>query len=407
LITPDSHRGKNIINFIVAMILCIFIVIISILTYYKSMGKEVDKMEISNVLSLKNIVDTAKEFSGKIEQHIISYSKTDILKFAVYKNNIIKFTNEKIIALNYDGSILWTINVNLKNPISRTNGKELMVADAGGKVVYVIRDRQIKTTINTDDEIIWADINNQGDIVAIQKAKGYSCRVVVYDRLGIEMYRRNVADDIFISAKICDDNKTMFIAGINTKNHELMPALDILDKYGESIFNQRNIQLKPSQAIIIAGVLKNNTAVVAGEKQIIYINTKGDVLWNQDFARIYSCHVSSNYTAVASGGSEIEQLGDKKSKIQVFNINGKEIASFVINEKIKNISIISDTIVLAADDRLLLYDLKGKETGVYVSPYDIRNIEFLNNSQAVLITNSDIRIINLSSIKGDKNVELN
>lgn len=407
LTIPGSINGKSILNLIVTLILCIFIVIISILTYYKSMGKEVDKMEIRNVFSVKNIVNTAKEASNKVEQHIISYSKTDVLKFVVYKNSIIKLTSEKIIALNYDGSILWTINVNLKNPISRTNGKELMIADAGAKIVYVIKDRHIKNTITTDDEIIWADINNQGDIVVVQKARGYSCRVVLYDRLGIEVYRRNVADDIFISAKLSDDNKTLFLAGINTKNHELMPALDVLDKYGERINNHGNIELKPSQAVFVAGILKNNSAVIAGERQIICINTKAEKIWSQDFERIYSCYAGNNFAAVATSGNEIEQLGDNNSKIKVFNLNGKELVSFVINEKIKNISIISDIILLASDNKLWLYDLNGKKIGGYVCAYDIKKIELLNNSQAVLITNADVRIINLLSIKGDDYVEFN
>jgi hypothetical protein len=216
---------------IVAFLL-LFLVMVGIAAamYLKSQGLEIKNISVMEFLS--DIASTNDNKVIKGNDYVVNYDAKEHPTFGIYKDLVIKCTRDYLTALNKKGEEQWKIPVLLNKPLIKTAGQDLLVADIGGRDVYVIKGRNIKWEIKTDDNIINADISESGHVTVVQEQKGYKAKVITYDSNGMDIFTRNIVESFVVSAMVSPSGKQVLINGLDVSGVNATTTFEFTDILG-------------------------------------------------------------------------------------------------------------------------------------------------------------------------------
>jgi hypothetical protein len=180
-------RKSSIIMFLLLFFAIIFA---AFFVYAKSQNIDLKKLSIKELIDNKLLFGIGQPQIKKYGE--IKYDTKEYNVFSVYKELIIKCTRNKIQAIDKNGDEVWTIPVSMNAPIIKTSENELLVADIGGRDIYVIAGKEVKWNTKTDNNIINADISKTGYVTVVKEEKRTRGAVTVYNLQGNEFFTKGI-----------------------------------------------------------------------------------------------------------------------------------------------------------------------------------------------------------------------
>lgn len=386
----DDKPGSK-VSIIMFFLLVFAVIIVAFLVYLKS-----NDMDFENINIKEFVIETFYEEKGtktdNRELLELSYDGKSHPAFCVYKGLIVKSTKDYIKAINKKGEEVWVKSVSLNSPLIKTNGSELLIADLGGRSIYIFKGKDIKWEERTDYDIVNAHISREGYVTVVQKVHGYRNRVKVYDPYGVEMFYRNIAENFVLSAGVSPLGEQVVINSINTSGISVKSKLEFIKVLDENPFAA---VLKEDMILPLVQYLDDDSLLAASGSCLFYFDRDRTEVWVKQFKKVYSSSIClGKYIAAAveseNGGGF---YGGEKVKVQIYNTKGKQIAGYPIRDKVRNIRSYSNIIAVNTGREVHFIDIKGRLISKAGSKVDILDVYFINKLEAVLVTKNTVKVI--------------
>lgn len=375
-------------------LLFVTIITISLFTYYKSQGADLSKMKVVDMFSIKTIKKTSETAKQQKKITELSYEPAEHPVFCIYQQNIIKCTHENVSAIDKNGSEIWSINIAMNEPMIKTNGKQLLVADIGGRNLSIIEGDRVKWDIKNDTDIINADISKSGFVTVIQKVKSYRSRITLYDKLGIEIFHRDIAEDNIISAIVSPNSKYIALNGINATGVNVAPVLDLVDINGEVIKFQAQLA---DNILPFVNFIGDESIIAAGENNLYFYTSDWKQKWKVSPGTLESCGVIGDKMIVSSKNQvNGETLSKGTSVISIYSKKGSKVSSYEFGQDTKNIKTYNNIAAVNSGDSIVFIDSNGKIKGKYSSTQEIIDVFFFDNSEALVVTKLNMEIVSIN-----------
>ena len=386
-VTNEAKSGNK--SKLLLFLLFIAVIMLTAYTaYLKSGNKDLAKIDLKKLISTAMAESSYEEGETNVTE--IKYEAKDKPNFQIYKDLIIKCTLYSITALDKNGEEQWSIPVLLNMPLLKSSEARLLVADIGGRAIYIVEGKSIKWQTNVEGNIINAHINEKGFISVVHEVEGYKAAIVIFDPDGQEVFTRYIADNFVLSCEVLPSEQQIIINSLDVSGANAGSYIEFTDLTGNPF-----AALVPEQGQIYPFLLSlsDNSFVLLNDTTYIYYNKNREKLWENKYKKIYASGVfSDKYFIVAANKDSVK---DELTQVFILNKEGKEIAKQNIGGQIYNISTNHDIAAVNNKREVYFINNKGGFENKYSSISDIEKVLFFNKNEAALITKNCITIIKI------------
>jgi len=391
----------------IAMFLFLLVIVfcLSFYVYAKSRNEEFEnifnnvniKEWVLGLFEGKSPVNSINKIKGAKEDEddeIIEteYDMSSHPVFGAYKEQLIKCIKDSIKGLNAEGKEVWQRSINAGNPMFKTNGTDMLVADIGGKDIYIFNGNNIKWEKRIDNKIINADINEKGYVTVIHEAEGFKCAVSAFDPDGVEMFRRFIADSYVLAAKMAPSGKQFLINAVNISGINAYSYIEFFDNYEKPYAG-----LKQDEIMAQVQYLKDGSVFAAGPSKAICFDKEGKEKWAKDFPKIYSADTSAGkyiILAVAGNGNS-GILGRNDVEVQVLNTRGQLVSAYSVADEVKNIACFEEIIAVNTGREVHFVDTGGELVRRFAFKSDVINVQFFSKEKALVVTKNSTAVVKI------------
>lgn len=187
----EQHKRKFVftVAVVVTILLC---VLLGFAGYHWFVNREYTTYHITGSVSVKNAAS---------------------LNYAAYQRGVIRYGRDGVTAVDGKGKSLWSGSYEMANPKLDTCGESAVVADVGGKSLYIYKGGDTGVDFTVDYPIVQACVSSQG-IVAVLMEENASNTIALYnpfdksDKLLVEI-PTNVEDGYPVSLDLSSDGTSV------------------------------------------------------------------------------------------------------------------------------------------------------------------------------------------------------
>lgn len=369
---------KKIIKLIIAIIVIVLLVAIGIV--------------YENNNDVRNFLDKYVFLKEKHENNLpkIAITSSNDINTYAYKGNILILKNNLLTAYNSNGNEEYTLDIEISNPIFKSSGNYLCIAEKNGQKIYVISDKNIIWQENLEGNISDITINSNGYLAVATTGSLYKTVVQIFDNKGEKQFTRFLSTTYVLDMSISPDNKNLAMAEANFSG----------------ILIQSNIK------IISIEKAKNED-----KDSTIYTqtNTEGDLIVNikyrakDELTCVYDDHIelikdgaSSTISDFTNEETLFVELNNKIIKIiklnsqiylQVMDDSAESAKQYEISEP-KEICVSDDVVAINLGSEVLFYNNSGWLIKRYQATQEINKI-VLSDNLAGIVYNDKIELVSL------------
>jgi len=390
----QSSRSFRLRNLIVFVILVLAVIATSLFMYLKSKNVDLENMSLKDIVN--ELIDINGNKSGNKIVKEIEFGTNEKHVFAVSKGLIIECVKNRVIAMNEEGEEQWVVPIYAANPVVKTAGSYIMVANLEGKEVYLLSGKTIKWDRKMDGNIINADVNEAGYVSVVRQEKGYRGAATVINKNGAQSINTKIAKKFIFMSKVSPSGKQFAINGFDAsgvKSDAVVELHDFSKKNGVNL-DTGDISLFP-----FVEYLDNGYLAAAGDSNVYLYDGEGKVKWTKKFDnKKVMC------TDLLSGDSIVVALSDmdssgkitgNKTEIALINDDGEKTVIYSMDVRVKNMKIFSGIIAINTGTSVYYINSKGELLGKFDSKTNISEVHFLNRQKTVLVCKSSLIINNI------------
>lgn len=377
----NTHPVRTFFSFILLLLIISAIILFTLL---KSSGYDFKSMSVKDAFSY-----LTTQANNNDQNQIISFSINGSGDYKLFKNYIVLVSKDGVKWFDKSGKLLQEKAMTLIQPVLKTSGSYMAVADVGGRDVYVFKDKSLLWNKKLDDEIISVNINEWGVSSIVMQSKEFKTSVQVYDENGVDKYTKMCAEDIVLSAMVLKSGENVVLNKLSTDGVKTGTTLEFLNIYEEKPIATININEQIAPVLFSTG----KTQVAIGANIIVAADEDGKELWRKSANLIYCTAPETSKYIVYSG--VFSENGKDTNKVITINSEGETVYSFNINEKILGMHLYGDRVALRTQRSVYLYTLKGQKVSEYHSPNEIQDVYLTGKKQIVLMHGGSISVMNM------------
>lgn len=149
-----------------------------------------------------------------IEDGRISYLDDESRQARLYKDGLAIVANDKFKIYDSTGLEFFSTQAVMLNPVLRTTPKQVLVFDRGDGSLKVYNSFAEVFSLEMDEPIINASLNDSGALAVVHKAEGYKSQLTLYDSAFKERYKWYSAGSYLLAADVYGNCRQFAAAGI-------------------------------------------------------------------------------------------------------------------------------------------------------------------------------------------------
>lgn len=377
-----AKKPNSVLGVITFLLLIAAVSLIAFAVYLKTLGYDFATLNAKDAIAFARNHYQGTASGGASE---ISFSKDGSADCKLYKNYILVLSQDGIKWYDKNGKLLQEQALTLAKPVLRSSGKYMAVIDISGRDIFFYKDKTQLWSRKLDNQIINADVSDDGYCTVVTQSKDYKSAVLVIDINGVDKYSKLCAEDIVIGAKAIHGGEDVLINKINTDGVKAGTQLEFHNVYEKESFS--TITVKETLLPIVLSRGSNEVAV--GQNLILFMDKQGKEIARKSAEAIFCVAPNGGKYVVATG-----KLSDGKGKagqlVVVFNSSGEELYSFEQPENISGMHLYGDRLALRTQRSIYLYSIKGKMLGQYVSRNEIKDAYLIGDNEALVISGGSI-----------------
>lgn len=388
-----KRKKINSILYLVVIALLIAVVIVFSMidtgvigSFKKSAGACVD--EVLDVFNLPAIfgngsVDSTIINTFEQESKMVPFENAATSEIQNTRQGLIVVKSNYMTLFDKKGRTLWETKTSVVNPILKSEGNYIMLAEREGTRVCLFRDRELVFSIDAENDILNAELSSSGDVVLVTKKEFYKNAVCIYNKNGEQVFSWSSGADTIVSADISSSSRTTAVSLINTeervKSYVMIFDINKAEPYQTIEF---------TESIIFDTEFVGETLNVVGDNRITGLSRNGDSEWNQiytgDILNLTECDMDGNRVVVSENNNI--------PKLKTYSDRGKNKKEVDL-EKIPDCIDILDDIVVFNSGRVVIF---GNPSNLekYITSMDIQNLKVTDKKSFVVVYNNSLEFIN-------------
>ncbi len=306
--------------------------------------------------------------------------------YAVYKSGIAAASANSIIYFNPQGEEQWQINTLIVDPILKTAGDYILIAENGGKKLCLYTQSRMIYTRETDSNIRYANLSSNGDVVVVTDKESYKGAVVAYNKAGDKIFEWFSGTDPIMAAAISPRSRRIAVATISTDSSISSTVM---------LFNINEKESYASQTFDNTAVFdvqyKNDNLNIVGDNTMSIMSTSGKLVWKAE----YYDEEFSHYAIDDDGNSLVLVDEANVPMLYRYNQKGKTEYSLKLGELPDFVDIYSNTIAYNNGREIIISGGKNRTSKSYTATMDVRKLYLIDSKSALIVYNNSLEFIGL------------
>jgi hypothetical protein len=376
---------------IIAFLILLFIIIGTAGVAYL-ISQDVDLKSVS----LKDLLDRnilSRDTKYELQSTDFEYDASTV--FRTYKGYIVKCSRDSLIYLDSNGNEQWSFQLSLKNPVLRSAGSYLLLADYGSKRIMVFNGKELAWEKELDNNIINADINAKGYVSVVHGEERSRGAVSVFNRQGIKCFTMGKAENFVMSSEVSPSGKNVFINSVDTSGISTNSVLEFADIHGNILEDKVE---KENAILSSVNYMGNDDIFAVGDSMFMMLDKSLKEKFKQDVnGKIFSsCIADGKYAVVAANPEEATGIFESGSAdIWIFDGNGERVSEYNIKGEVKNLASFQDLIAVNSGNKFRIIDLDARLLAEYSPKVDIREAYFINRREVLAIYDNKFSVLRM------------
>ena len=354
------------------VLVCIYFIIlafhpIGVTEYFSSIYKIIGSSQ-----------ETESEFRG---ENIV-----DCKRFSDYYYLL---TETDVKCFNNNGKLISGISHGYAKPVISTADTRYLVFGQGEKSVRFFNYEKEVSSTHFDEQILCADISDNGTWAVATYADGYDSVVRVYNKNGKVLFEWYSADGIVNSIMLTSNSNKILISTFNADKGSFESKL--------GLFNFKSADSEKSfefQDELLLGVyqLSDNMLCALSENKLNFIDLKQGT--SRSEVTDYSNRLIEQY-----GGKFVSvgclSANTEKNYVTVFDKKGNKISSFTTEFPVNFITYNKNSLFVVSNSEVFKLDIDGNVVRSLKIPFDTKVIVPISEKYIIAINNSGTTKISL------------
>lgn len=374
---------------LMCLLLIMAVVSVAVLVYLKNQRIELESINIKELIQAVSH-SGSKDKAGTVISKF-NYNPEEQTAFGIHAGYIIECNENSIKWLDSQGEEQLSKAVSLTNPLVKSAGDYLMVADIGGRDIFVIKGKDVRWSERLDNTIINAEINNKGYVSVVSEMKGYKGAVSIYDVYGNWIFTTVRAEQHILAARVSTANDMVIINTVDASGPGVNSNIEYVDMTGETVATvTRENAILPS-----VYCLNSKSVVAANDSSIICFDDRSKEKWNKEFKKVYSAAAFSGKYIVAA---VVDMKGEDafyedKAAIKVIYARGQIDEVCRLDSKVINLETYGNVIAVNTGKEVHFINMGGKLISKYSSDVEIKSVRFFDGDKAAVITKNSVVVV--------------
>lgn len=322
----------------------------------------------------------------------------DSTYFIGYDKYIAVLNNYHFMIYNSSAKEIANLDVKVSNPISKSNGKYLVLAENQKEKIYVISGTRILWSKDIEGAISRVDINENGYVSVVCSGTTYKSVVVTFDQAGNELFKTYIPSNKVVDSVISSDNKYLSIAEVDTSGtlvKSIVKTISIKDAKASPDKSVANTYEMPTNVLVI--YLKYQ-----GSKNLICMCDDGiRVLSDGKIEKLFDFQEEGkNYSFAGidliNNIYEVEEsatgISSQVTKINMLNTGNKKRHVYSVDSIAKDTLSAGDIIAVNLGTEVYFVDTRGWLKKKYQANEEIRDV-VLSERIAAIVYRDHIEIL--------------
>ncbi|HEY5586052.1 MAG TPA: DUF5711 family protein [Ruminiclostridium sp.] len=379
--------NSSLVGIVTFLLLIIAISIVAFVVYLKSFGYDFSTWSIRDAIAF---ISSQNEKAGSSTTSKIAFSQDGSVDCKLYKNYTIVLSKDGIKWYDKNSKLLQEKALTLTRPVLRSSDEYMAVVDISGRDIYFYKDKAQLWTRKLDNQIINADISDDGYCTVVTQSEEYKSTVQVIDLNGVDKYTKLCAEDIVLGAKVIHKGQDVLINKVVTDSIKTGTQFEFNNIYDEKPFATVNI----ADSIFPILISHGENEIAVGQNVVLFMDKQGKEVWRKKADSIF-CIAPNSEKYVIIAGEFTSSTGITKQQVLVLNAKGEEVYRFDQPENIIGMDLNGDRLALRTQRSVYLYTLKGKKLGQYSASNEIKDAFLVGNNEAIVISGGTISLVKI------------
>jgi len=362
-----TRNRKN--RVIIFSALLVLIVIIGAIYLIRLYNRSYQSYEVMN-----SVVNTEEKLGGYLE----------------YKGAVVRYSMDGALAVDNKGNLLWNGSYEMAEPVADTCGDYVVIADRGGKQVYIFNRKGLAGSLQMNKPIVKAEISKQG-VVAVLMIEEDTSYIELYNKDGMllgEKVTNMIKDGYPMDISISDNGEKVAATYLSISKGEIANNILFLN-YGEvgKNFTDRHAgALIYNNAIVPRITFLDNDTVCAFREDGLLIFTMEEIAELAKEETVEGKIKSVLHNAKYSG-LVLQNDDDKEKTLLLYDLNGNKVLDMKFDFDYKSIYLSGDEIIMYDDLTCVIYKTDGKEKFRYTFTTNISALYPINHFDRYFMVN--------------------
>ena len=342
-------------------------------------GTEPARTKSKSEANTMEIVNMAVKTSA-----IIPYEYASESDYSAYGDGIICASTNYMRYINGSGEIEWECATSVIDPILRTAGNYILIAQEGGTKLCLYEGSKLIYDTDCDDNILSANLSQKGDCVLVTTKDLYKGAIAAYNKSGNLIFARSSGGGSVIDAAISPSSRNIAVSLLDTEDmvRSTVEIFDITknDPVSSVVFDD---------TILFDVEYFKNTINAIGDNSSIGIKSNGEVIYDMRFDGS-----DLNHYAFDSRGNKLLLLSASNiPTFKVCNAKGRETASRAVLEMADYLCIGNGRMMYNNDREILMGKINGKTYSRYTASMDIRRLIMVNKNTFFIVYSNSVELV--------------
>lgn len=366
---------------IIMSVICVAIILFAIIgTFYE---------RNSNV---RNFLDKYIFLKEKHENNLpkISINVDSEMNVYAYKNKILILENNLLTIYNHNGNKEDSLDIKISNPIFKSNGDYLCIAEKNGKKIYMIEGKNILWQKELENDIVDVIVNENGYLAISLSGTIHKTIIQTFDNKGTPLFKQFLSSTYVIDMDISPDNKYLAIAEANLSG--------IIIQSNIKMISIEKVTSEDSDYIVYNNSNKNGDLIVnlkyqSNDNLICIFDNHIEIV--KDGTNSTISNFENEEVLFVEANNKIVKIMKQHSKtyLQTISANAGVAKNYEIDEP-KEIYASDDIVALNLGSEVLFYNNSGWLIKKYYATQEIDKIVLCENL-AGIVYNNKIELISL------------
>lgn len=286
----------------------------------------------------------------------VEITGSSVVSMTETQDGLAMVTDTAVVLVNQKGGETYRRQHGFSNPVMKTAGKWVLIADSGGNRVRLESRAATELTMTVNNKITGVAVNRRGDIALVTgSSQGYTSEVVVYDRHQTVMYHWVSSELTILDAALSDNGESMVTVGVTAENGAMKSVIQWFDfSKDEPVAEYSDTDVM----LFAVHAFPGGTVAAVGDTALRVVNQKGSI--NEKHS--YNDHQLVGYACNDDGVSAVlRHYGTSEGgSVLTVNPSGEQDYLVTFTGSFRSIASTDSGLLLLTADHLLRFTGTGK-----------------------------------------------